>query len=266
MALSTTELRAALEAVLFIAGEPVKIETLVEAFSEEGREAVEEQLTEIERRLRESESGFFLEQTAGGYRFATKPELDPYLRKFFSKHGESRLSMAALETLAMIAYRQPITVPEISELRGVNSAGVIRTLLERKMIRIAGRKNVVGSPFLYRTTREFLVHFGLNSVQDLPRLEEFAEILGENMPDEMISMSAAGAEAAEESAPAVDEAEAGTEIAMTESGDDSAVVEQVSTMEEDDRDISADASAESLDGDGPSDAATETEPEEAPAE
>lgn len=262
MALSATELRAAIEAVLFIAGEPVKLETLVDAFNEEGREAVELQLTEIDRILKENESGFFLEQTAGGYRFATKPELDPFLRKFFSKHGESRLSMAALETLAIIAYRQPVTVPEISELRSVNSAGVIRTLLERKMIRIAGRKNVVGSPFLYRTTREFLVHFGLNSVQDLPRLEEFAEILGENMPDEL---TMAGLEA--EGTVIPEDGASGTEIAMNEADDSAAAVDQASTMVEDDRDTSVDAS-EDHEGDMESsdDQAERADEEEAPAE
>lgn len=263
MPLSATELRAAIEAVLFIAGEPIKIETLVEAFSDEGREAIEQQLSEIDRRLKESESGFFLEQTAGGYRFATKPELDPFLRKFFSKHGESRLSMAALETLAIIAYRQPITVPEISELRGVNSAGVIRTLLERKMIRIAGRKNVVGSPFLYRTTREFLVHFGLNTVQDLPRLEEFAEILGENMTDELMTIGDTGHDATANDEAA---APAGTEIAMNEAGESSDVVEEASAMMEDDRNSGADASGESLDEQVSSDIAEVREAERVPAE
>ena len=184
MTMSSTELRSAIEAILFVSGEPVRLEDLLEAFTDEGKEAVEAQLQEIARRFQENEGGFFLEQTAGGYRLATRPEFDPFLRKYFSKQGEGRLSMAALETMSIIAYRQPITAPEISEIRGVNSSGVIRTLLERKMIRIAGRKNVVGSPFLYRTTKEFLVHFGLNTLQDLPRLEEFAEILGENVNDE----------------------------------------------------------------------------------
>ena len=89
--------------------------------------------------------------------------------------------------MAIVAYRQPITVPEINDIRGVNSSGVIRTLLDRKMIKIAGRKNVVGSPFLYRTTREFLLHFGLESIQDLPKLEEFSEILGESLADELLT-------------------------------------------------------------------------------
>jgi segregation and condensation protein B len=198
MSLSPIELRSAIESILFVAGEPVKLEDLAEAFPEAGTEAVQEQLKEIEKRLDEGEFGFRLELAAGGYRLATKPELDPYLRRFFSKRGEGRLSMAALETLAMIAYKQPITGPEISDLRGVNSSGVLRTLLERKLIRMAGRKNVVGSPFLYRTSREFLLHFGLNSIQDLPRLEEFAEILGENLGDELMGgLPESGSEAAD---------------------------------------------------------------------
>jgi segregation and condensation protein B len=188
MPMSPKELRAAIEAILFVSGQPVALDELVEAFPDEGREAVEQQLAELEQTLAEHFGGFHLERAAGGFRFATNPALDPFLRKFFSKQGEGRLSMAALETLSIIAYRQPVTLPEISEIRGVNSSGVIRTLLERRLIRIAGRKNVVGSPFLYRTTREFLTHFGLNGIQDLPRLEEFAEVLGENVNDEMLEM------------------------------------------------------------------------------
>jgi segregation and condensation protein B len=116
----------------------------------------------------------------------TRPEYDSYLKKFFARQGEGRLSLAALETLAIIAYRQPITAPEVSDIRGVNCSGVIRTLLDRKLVKLAGRKNVVGSPFLYRTTKEFLLHFGLNSIQDLPRLEEFAEVLGESLAEELL--------------------------------------------------------------------------------
>ncbi|MGH9457998.1 MAG: SMC-Scp complex subunit ScpB [Thermoanaerobaculia bacterium] len=186
MTMAPHELRAALEAILFASGEPVKSEDLFEAFADEGNEAVEAQLEEIRRAFAEREGGFVLEKAAGGYRFATCAELDPHLRKFFARKNEGRLSMAALETLAIIAYRQPMTVPEINDLRGVNSTGVIRTLLDRKMIKIAGRKNVVGSPFLYRTTKDFLVHFGLESIQDLPRLEEFTEILGENLAEELL--------------------------------------------------------------------------------
>ena len=119
-----------------------------------------------------------VEDVAGGVRLATRPEMVGWLRRFFDVSGGTKLSMAALETLAIVAYRQPITGPEIQELRGVSPAGVLKTLLERRLVRIAGRKEVVGKPFLYGTTREFLVHFGLDSLKDLPPLEEFEETFG----------------------------------------------------------------------------------------
>lgn len=185
MAMTQKELRSAIEAILLIAGEPVTLDELAEAFPDEGKELVEQQLVELQAAVEREFAGFRIELTGGGYRFATRPEHDPVLKKFFAKKGEGRLSLAALETLSIIAYRQPVTAPEISDIRGVNTSGVVRTLLERKLIRISGRKNVVGSPFLYRTTREFLTHFGLNTIQDLPRLEEFAEVLGENLTEEL---------------------------------------------------------------------------------
>jgi segregation and condensation protein B len=187
MTMTTDELRAAIEAILFVSGEPVKFEELAEAFPDQEKETLEQQINEIESSFAQREGGFVLERAAGGFRFATRPDLDPHLRKYFSRKNEGRLSLAALETMAIVAYRQPITVPEINDIRGVNSSGVIRTLLDRKMIKIAGRKSVVGSPFLYRTTREFLVHFGLESIQDLPKLEEFSEILGESLADELLT-------------------------------------------------------------------------------
>jgi len=192
--MEANELRGALEAILFVSNEPVKVDDLAESFPEEGKEAVIAQLEEIRRNLDANLGGFMLEQTAGGWRLATRAEHDSVLRKFFSKKGENRLSIAALETMAIVAYRQPITAPEVSEIRGVNSTGVIRTLLERRMIRVAGRKNVVGSPFLYRTTREFLVHFGLNDIRDLPRLEEFGDLIGENINDDLVAAIAAAPE------------------------------------------------------------------------
>jgi segregation and condensation protein B len=128
-----------------------------------------------------------LEQAAGGWRLTTRAEHDSVLKKYFAKKGENRLSLAALETLAIVAYRQPITAPEVSDIRGVNSTSAIRTLLERRMIRVGGRKNVVGSPFLYRTTKDFLVHFGLNDIRDLPRLEEFGDLIGESIADELVA-------------------------------------------------------------------------------
>ncbi|HYH08310.1 MAG TPA: SMC-Scp complex subunit ScpB [Thermoanaerobaculia bacterium] len=181
-----TELRAALEAILFLSSDPVRVDDLAESL-DETKDAVSAQLEEIKRNLDDRVGGFMLEQAAGGWRLTTRAEHDAVLKKYFAKKGENRLSLAALETLAIVAYRQPITAPEVSEIRGVNSTSPIRTLLERRMIRVAGRKNVVGSPFLYRTTKDFLVHFGLNDIRDLPRLEEFGDLIGENIGDDLVA-------------------------------------------------------------------------------
>lgn len=184
--MDANELRAALEAILFLSSDPVRVDDLAESL-DESKEAVSTQLDEIKRNLDEHVGGFMLEQAAGGWRLTTRAEHDSILKKYFAKKGENRLSLAALETLAIVAYRQPITAPEVSDIRGVNSSSSIRTLLERRMIRVAGRKNVVGSPFLYRTTKDFLVHFGLNDIRDLPRLEEFGDLIGENINDDLVA-------------------------------------------------------------------------------
>jgi segregation and condensation protein B len=184
--MDTNELKAALEAILFLSSDPVQVDELAESL-DESKEAIEAQLEQIKRGLDEHVGGFLLEQAAGGWRFTTRAEHDPVLKKYFAKKGENRLSLAALETLAIVAYRQPVTAPEVSDIRGVNSTGVIRTLLERRMIRVAGRKNVVGSPFLYRTTKDFLIHFGLNDIRDLPRLEEFGDLIGESINDDLVA-------------------------------------------------------------------------------
>jgi len=180
------EMEAALEAVLFVSAEPVSRDKLVEIFDEEERDAAADALETVLQRYRPEEGlqegpegrGVMIEEVAGGVRLVTRPEMNGWLRRFFDLRGGSKLSMAALETLAIIAYRQPVTGPEIQELRGVNPSGVLKTLLEKHLVRIAGRKEVVGKPFLYCTTREFLVHFGLKSLKDLPPLEEFEEAFG----------------------------------------------------------------------------------------
>jgi segregation and condensation protein B len=178
-ALPGEELEAVVEAVLFAATEPVSRARLLEVFDEADREAAAAAIERVLLRYRpEPQRGVFAEEVAGGLRLVTRPELHQYLRRFFEASGASKLSMAALETLAIVAYRQPITAPEIQELRSVSSAAVLKTLLERRLIRMAGRKPVVGKPFLYCTTREFLMHFGLESVRDLPPLEELEESLG----------------------------------------------------------------------------------------
>jgi segregation and condensation protein B len=186
MTMDANELKAALEAILFVSNEPVALDDLVESLNV-GRDEIVAQLEEIKRLFEENVGGFMLEQTAGGWRLATRAEHEAVLKKYFARKGESRLSIAALETLAIVAYRQPITAPEVSDIRGVNSTAVLHTLLERRMIRVSGRKNVVGSPFLYRTTREFLIHFGLNDIHDLPRLEEFGDLIGEPINEDLVS-------------------------------------------------------------------------------
>lgn len=169
-------LAAACEAILAVAGEPVSEASLVKALGPDVTEVdVREALALVGARHEAALSGIRLEKVAGGYRLVSKPELSEFVASFLGLRAQTRLSQAALETLAIVAYRQPVTLPEINFLRGVNSSGVVRTLLERKLIRVAGRKQVVGTPILYRTTKEFLVLLGLQSLSELPSLEEMGE-------------------------------------------------------------------------------------------
>jgi len=177
------KIRPALEALLFSSSRPVSEKDLP-AVLEATREAVQGALARLEVSVQGSERGIRLEKVAGGWRFVTRPEFDSLLRKFHEVTERSRLSLAALETLAIIAYRQPITLPEIQEIRGVNSASVIKTLFEKRLITTAGKKPVVGTPFFYRTTSEFLMRFGLNDLEELPKPEELAEDLAATVGDE----------------------------------------------------------------------------------
>lgn len=163
-----------IEAILLTSSAPVTVAQLTEALGDgQANEAsVEEALSALRERWDRTDSAIRLERVGGGWRCVTLPQLDPYLRSFHGVIARQRLSQAALEVLAIVAYRQPVTLPEINFVRGVASGGVVRTLLERRLIRVSGRKAVVGKPFLYRTTKEFLVHFGLESVADLPEPEE----------------------------------------------------------------------------------------------
>lgn len=173
-------LQAVCEAVLAVAREPVTVEALVAAAGEGVEKAQIEAALELVRGRHEvAGSGLVVERVGGGWRLATRPEHEGALRSYLGYRARTRLSQAALETLAIVAYRQPITLPEINFLRGVNSAAVVRTLLERRLIGIGGRKQVVGTPLLYRTTKEFLVHFGLHDVSGLPSLEEVATVAGD---------------------------------------------------------------------------------------
>ncbi|HET7453483.1 MAG TPA: SMC-Scp complex subunit ScpB, partial [Thermoanaerobaculia bacterium] len=169
-------LRPALEALLFSSGKPIPLESFAEMLGVEAAR-VEHALNRMAETVNGEGRGIRLEAVGGGWRFVTRPEFDGLLRRYFEVTERSRLSLAALETLAIIAYRQPITAPEISELRSVNSAAVLKTLFEKKLITTAGKKPVVGTPFFYRTTREFLVRFGLNDLAELPKPEEIDEDL-----------------------------------------------------------------------------------------
>ena len=169
-----TKIRAGLEALLFSSTRPISEKDIEDAL-EATREAVSEALESLRQDAEATDRGVRLELVAGGWPYVTRPEFDSLLRKFHEVSERSRLSLAALETLAIIAYRQPITLPEIQDVRGVNSAGVVNTLFEKKLITTAGRKSVVGSPFLYRTTPEFLIRFGLKELEELPKPEELAE-------------------------------------------------------------------------------------------
>lgn len=173
---SARKIRAAVEALLFSSSRPVREAEIAEAV-EASPEAVAEALASLAEEADVPARGIRLERVAAGWRFVTRPEFDSLLRRFHEVTERSRLSLAALETLAIIAYRQPITLPEIQEVRGVNSSSVLTTLLEKKLVTTAGRKSVVGTPFLYRTTRDFLVRFGLNEIEDLPQPDELAEDL-----------------------------------------------------------------------------------------
>jgi segregation and condensation protein B len=167
-----SELEAVIEAALFATAEPVSRGKLLELFSKSEQKAVSAAIDSVLARYSGGPNqGVRAEEVAGGIRLVTRPDLHVYLRRLFDLTGRSRLSMAALETLAIVAYRQPITGPEIQEL--------LKTLLERRLVRIAGRKLVVGKPFLYATTRDFLIHFGLRNLDELPPLEEFEEMMGQ---------------------------------------------------------------------------------------
>jgi len=168
---SGERIRAALEAVLFSSSRPVREKDLADLLDATPR-AVTDALASLAAAADAPERAVRLEKVAGGWRYVTRPEFDGLLRRFHEVTERSRLSLAALETLAIIAYRQPITLPEIQDIRGVNSSSVLKTLFEKKLITTAGKKAVVGTPFYYRTTPDFLMRFGLNELAELPRPED----------------------------------------------------------------------------------------------
>ncbi len=171
-------LEATLQAILFASGEPVVAAELAEAFEGWSAAEIADALERLGARHARRAEGLRVERVAGGFRLATDPRVGPWVRRFFRHQHRTRLSAAALETLAIVAYRQPITAPEIQAIRGVDPGAALRSLLDKRLIRIVGRKKVVGTPFLYGTTSRFLEHFGLDRLEDLPSLEELDELVG----------------------------------------------------------------------------------------
>jgi segregation and condensation protein B len=176
-----TELKNAIEAILFVSSKPVNIETLIKILPINGnKNLLEQALKELIEEYNSNNRGVFIREVAGGYQIASKEKYGEIINKYFAHDKKKNLSRHALETLAIIAYKQPITLAEISELRGKNSAHAIKSLLEKKLIKISGRKNVIGKPFLYSTTSEFLILFGLKNLSELPKITEFNEYFDEN--------------------------------------------------------------------------------------
>jgi len=189
--MTAAELKPILEALIYVADEPIAEATLVTLLGKEHQEGIREGLRLLLDQYQSADCGLEIKEVAGGYKMATKAEHHEWVRKYVKHHTPpTKLSLASLETLAVIAYRQPITVPEIQDVRGVNAVSVLKTLLDKKLITTSGRKNVIGRPILYRTTKEFLVHFGLKNLDELPSLEEF-EDLARSASDAVAETSAA---------------------------------------------------------------------------
>jgi segregation and condensation protein B len=182
--MTNEERKAALEAIIYAADEPATLEQLSVAIGDE-KLAVQSSLDELIASYASDERGIEIRGVAGGYKMYTKPQQHDVVRRFIkSLRPPLRLSMPALETLAVIAYKQPVTAPEISDIRGVNTSGVISTLLDKKLISTAGRKEVMGRPILYKTSKEFLMRFGLSDLDELPSLKEFEALAREALGTE----------------------------------------------------------------------------------
>src|SRR5215469_8972762 len=202
-------LKAQLEAIIYAAETPITLDQITalvkDSVAAEGvaddaeiKSRVRATLLELVGAYGSSDHGIEIREVAGGYRMSTKPEQHEVVRAFAkSLKPPVRLSLPALETLAVIAYKQPVTVPEINEIRGVDSGGVIGTLLDRKLITTAGRKQVIGRPILYKTTKEFLMRFGLKDVGELPSMEEFEKLVAESFQAELVPAETAASQAPE---------------------------------------------------------------------
>lgn len=204
------QLRSAIEALLFIAGNPVTVERLKGVFEDASREQIEAQLNALRQEHEGRAGGIMLAEIAGGWQFVTRPEHAAWVRKFRTVKSSARLSRPALETLAIIAYKQPVTRTEIEAVRGVNVDGIVRNLMERRLIKIVGKKDIPGKPMLFGTSMEFLQHFGMKDLSSLPTLKEFQELDAseETLVDQVGEAAGAGSEANAESGEPVETATA----------------------------------------------------------
>jgi len=172
---SAAELVSVIEALIFVADEPLSVKILSDVLAED-RESVEAAIEELEKEYAARRGGLQLRHIAGGWQISTRAEYHEEIRAFLKTRPNAKLSLAALETLAVIAYKQPATVPEILEIRGVQSASAIKTLLDKKLIVAKGRKETVGRPLLYGTSKDFLIQFGLKDLSELPSIEDFEDL------------------------------------------------------------------------------------------
>jgi segregation and condensation protein B len=174
---SQAERAAVIEALIFVSDEPLSAKEIANVLKED-REVVNEAIATLVQEFNARKSGLQLREVAGGWQFATRPEFHEHVRAFLKTRPSAKLTIASLETLAVIAYRQPITVPEILEIRGVQSPSAIKTLLDKKLIVAKGRKETVGRPMMYGTSKEFLLQFGLKDLSELPSVEDFHDLSG----------------------------------------------------------------------------------------
>ena len=174
---NAAERKAIIEALIFVAEEPLSLKTMAEVLRED-REVVEAAVAELAREFNGRNGGLQLREVAGGWQFATRPEFHEHVRAYLKSRPSAKLSIASLETLAVIAYKQPVTVPEILEIRGVQSPSAIKTLLDKKLIVAKGRKETVGRPMMYGTSKDFLIQFGLKDLSELPSMEDFHDLSG----------------------------------------------------------------------------------------
>lgn len=165
--------KSIIEAMFFVSDKPLFVNEIKGVLEEFDGQAIKDIITELTKEYEDMSRSFRIKEIAGGYQIVTDPSLAPWLKKLYKTSGADRLTGPSLETLAIIAYKQPVTKPEIEAIRGVNVDGVLKTVIEKNLVRIAGRRETVGRPILYGTTPEFLQYFGLNSLKELPNLEEF---------------------------------------------------------------------------------------------